>query len=641
LTATLPATTETGPALAIPRVFHRIWLGGPLPEREGRYGETWAEHHPDWELRLWHDGNLPPLVNQEQFDAAGSPAQKADILRYELLLAHGGIYVDTDFECFRSIEPLLAGVRAFCGREDANRVTNSILGSVPGHPFFAAVVAALPDSVAWRPGRPPNEQTGPELLSRVLIEREALGREVPTVFGPELFFPYLWTEPHRAGEHFPRAYAAHHWAKSWDGTTGISGGTSKEPTVNATARGDVVRVVVEIDPDRFTEAGAVVLASALQAAGAVAGAELALVVRGVAQVTPELREALSSIVTTVAPASSLPEITIYGEPDGQALDAALRVLVTDDPASAASAVLALGKWSTGDSGATAAAGTAAPAAPAMPAATPAPPAAPAPAAHAAVYVGGGRLLVRTAWGDKLYCDAADLSLTPDLALTGVFDPPLCAFISRWLRPGDTAVDVGANIGALTVLMARTVGHTGRVLAFEANPHTAALLRDNVSVNYRNDWVEIREQAAWSEQARLTFHISHRFQGNGSLLAHDDWYAGHFRVDTHDQVEVDAVPLDPTLRELSPRLVKIDVEGAEPDVLAGMSGWLGEARDTAIAVEVVRNRMGDRWATFTEQLRWLVGAGWQPMLLEPDGTPRPVELTTVLEVGWFDNVLLMR
>jgi FkbM family methyltransferase len=633
LTVTESLATTVGPRsrLVIPRVFHRIWLGGPMPERERHFGETWARHHPDWELRLWHDGNLPPLVNQAQFDAATSPAQKADILRYELLLEHGGVYLDTDFECFRSIEPLLEDVRAFCGREDAQLVTNSLLGCVPGHPFFAKVVAALPDSVAWLPGRPPNEQTGPELLSRVLVEQEALGQGVPTVFAPELFFPYHWTEPHRASEDFPQAYAAHHWAKSWHGAAGISGGVSKEPTVDKskpeTTKG-AVRVVVEIDADRFTEPGAVVLAAALQTVGAVADAELALVVRGVNEVTPELGEVLSGIISTVAPAGPLPEIVVYGEREGRALPASVRVAMTEDPAEDAAAVLALARWAAGS--------TTAPAAPSAPVAQPAP----APA-HAAVYVGNGRLLVRTAWGDKLYCDAADLSLTPDLALTGTFDPPLCAFISRWLRPGDTAVDVGANIGALTLLMARSVGHAGRVLAYEANPHTAALLRDNVSVNYRNDWVEVREQAAWSEQAQLTFHISERFQGNGSLLAHDDWYTNHFRVDTHAEVQVEAVALDPVLLPLRPRLVKIDVEGAEPDVLAGMTHWLAEARDTAIAVEVVRNRMGDGWPLFTTQLQRLVNDGWQLMLPAPDGTPTPIDLATVLDVGWFDNILLMR
>jgi mannosyltransferase OCH1-like enzyme len=223
------AQPATGTGVVIPRVFHRIWLGGPLPERERRFGQTWARYHADWEMRLWHDGNVPPLTNRAQFEAAGSPAQKADILRYELLLAYGGVYLDTDFECFRNIEPLLNGVRAFGAREDASSVAIGVLGCVPGHPLFAAVVAALPDSVAWRPGRPPNQQTGPELFSRVLAEQEALGREIATVFGPELFYPYHWSEPHRAGEEFPQAYAAHHWAKSWHGTGGIPAARRTSP----------------------------------------------------------------------------------------------------------------------------------------------------------------------------------------------------------------------------------------------------------------------------------------------------------------------------------------------------------------------------------------------------------------------------
>jgi mannosyltransferase OCH1-like enzyme len=187
LTATLPAAIETTPALLIPRIFHRVWLGGLLTEREHRLRETWVKHHPNWELRLWHAGNLPPLTNQAQFDAATSPAQKADILRYELLLKYGGVYLDSGFDCFRTIEPLLDGVRAFCGPKDAAWTSDILSGCVPGHPFFAAVIAALPDSIAWLPGRPPNEQTGPELLRRVLIEQEALGLEVPAVFDPDLF----------------------------------------------------------------------------------------------------------------------------------------------------------------------------------------------------------------------------------------------------------------------------------------------------------------------------------------------------------------------------------------------------------------------------------------------------------------------
>ncbi|UWZ35604.1 FkbM family methyltransferase [Dactylosporangium roseum] len=597
--------------LRIPRVFHRIWFGGPLPAREQALGETWARHHPGWELRLWREEDVPPLVNQAAFDAATTMAQKADIFRYELLLAHGGVYVDTDFECFRDIEPLLGGVDAFCAREDGFRASIGLLGCEPGHPFFAAVVAALADSVAWLPDRPPNEQTGPELLTRTLIEQDALGRPVPSVFGPELFYPYHWTEPHRAGDEFPDAYAAHHWAKSWH---------VEKPV--APLSGTAERILVTVDPD-LVEAGAAVLSGALDAASSVPGTELALVVKGVPEATEAVGDAVAGVMLQLADGRDLPDIVVYGEPEGSSLPAKVRVELSTDPAENARSLRALGR--------------------------PAPVPAPAPAAsppspspaHAAVYVGGGRVLVRTVWGDKLYCDGADMSLTPDLVLNGAFDPALCGFVRSWLRPGDTAFDVGANIGALTVLMARTVGRQGRVLAYEASPRQAALLRDNVAVNYYNDWVEVREQAAWSRAETLTFHLSERFQGNGSLLRHDDWYAGHFRVDRHDEVTVDAVPLDPVLLEHRPRLVKIDVEGAEADVLAGMAGWLAGARDVAIAVEVVRNRMGERWPAFAEQLAGLVADGWRLAVIQQDGSAAPVDLSLVLKAGWFDNVALLR
>ncbi|MER7002600.1 FkbM family methyltransferase [Dactylosporangium sp. NPDC000555] len=604
--------TAVLPRILIPRVFHRIWLGGPLPERERAFGETWARHHPEWEMRLWTDEDVPPLVNQAYFDAATSMAQKADILRYEILHRHGGVYIDTDFECYRDIEPLLGGVELFCAREDGFRAANGLLGSTPGHPFLAAVIAALPGSVAWHPGRPPNEQTGPELLTQTIAEQDAFGNAVPTLFGPELFFPYHWTEPDRAGETFPDAYAAHHWAKSWHDPAPPP---TRESPSDASRSEPAARILVTVDPD-LIEPAAAVLSGALEAARAVPGTELALVVKGVPAVTEAVGDAMAGVLRQLAGRRALPDVVVYGEPEGAELRAAVRVALSADPAENARSLRALAVLD-----------------------------APAPAAErtppAAVYVGGGRVLVRTVWGDKLYCSGADLSLTPDLALNGVFDPALCGFLGRWLRPGDTAFDVGANIGALTVFMARAVGRRGRVVAFEASPSQAALLRDNVAVNYLNDWVEVHEQAAWSHPDTLTFHVSERFQGNGSLLRHDDWYDGHFRVDTHREVRVEAVPLDDALLRHRPRLVKIDVEGAEADVLAGMARWLAEARDAALAVEVVRNRMGDRWPAFADTLARLVADGWRLAVVRPDGSADPVDLSLILEVGWFDNVVLSR
>src|SRR6266516_4079263 len=92
----------------IPRLFHWIWFGPqPLPEQHRRWIDGWLALHPGWEHRLWTDANRPTFLNEPQFLAADNFAEMADIARYELLYRFGGVYVDTDTECLRSIEPLL------------------------------------------------------------------------------------------------------------------------------------------------------------------------------------------------------------------------------------------------------------------------------------------------------------------------------------------------------------------------------------------------------------------------------------------------------------------------------------------------------------------------------------------------------
>ncbi|MGI5236671.1 glycosyltransferase family 32 protein [Dactylosporangium sp. CA-139066] len=306
----------------IPGVIHHIWLGGPLPERERDLVETWRRHHPQWQLRLWLDADVPPLANQALFDATESPAQRADLLRYELLLAHGGIAVGADLECRRSIEPLLDGAELFCVRDDDFRLTDDLIGCVPGHPAIAAMVAALPDSMAWHPSHPRDEQTGADLLTRVIAEQEALDGTTAAVFGPERFFPYHWMEPHRAAEPFPDAYTVRRWR-------------TPEAAEERTRR-----ILVLIDPD-LVETATVVVAGALDVAASVPGAELALVVKGVRSVTEAVGEAMAALVGQLAGNRPLPDVMVYGEPEGAALDAAVRVAMSDSAAENARTLLAL------------------------------------------------------------------------------------------------------------------------------------------------------------------------------------------------------------------------------------------------------------------------------------------------------------
>jgi hypothetical protein len=196
----------------IPRVLHRIWLGPePLPDEQRSFGEGWARNHPDWEQRLWGDDDLAELsLPAEIVSAAESPAQLADVARLHILARHGGVYVDTDVESVRPLDPLLRGLDFFAGFEIPGLVGTAILGARPGHP---AVLRAteLVRMTFGRSNLP--SASGPAFFTHVLWDFPDV-----TLYQPRYFFPYNWSEPERRHEHFDGAYAVHHWAMSWHKT---------------------------------------------------------------------------------------------------------------------------------------------------------------------------------------------------------------------------------------------------------------------------------------------------------------------------------------------------------------------------------------------------------------------------------------
>lgn len=195
----------------IPRRFHWIWLGDrPLPSRFATWIDGWLGLHPGWEHTLWTDANRPVLRNEEQFCAGANYAQKSDVLRYELVLEHGGVYVDCDVECRRNLEPLIAGHSAFISRGVAGPgVGAAVFGAVAGHPWVQAIVDGVPE--AFEDGTDQVDQSGSGLLTPV-----TLGRADVTIFPSGVVFSTAagGGRPNPAERH-PEAYAIHHWSRSW------------------------------------------------------------------------------------------------------------------------------------------------------------------------------------------------------------------------------------------------------------------------------------------------------------------------------------------------------------------------------------------------------------------------------------------
>jgi mannosyltransferase OCH1-like enzyme len=215
----------------IPRVFHQIWLGeGPFPYAVER--ESWHRFHPDWEHRLWTERDLPgDLELVEAANLLRQPAERADILRLELLHRHGGVYLDADFECLKPVDPLLDGVSCFLGLLDSGRVSNAVIGTVPGHPLLAKAMVEVRPRTTYGPVD--REGTGPLLLERIRHDVDGV-----TLFEPNVFY---------ATEREQAEYAFHLSARSWKDEAGLRSDLARAERDRAIAREELRKLQKRYD----------------------------------------------------------------------------------------------------------------------------------------------------------------------------------------------------------------------------------------------------------------------------------------------------------------------------------------------------------------------------------------------------------
>ena len=169
----------------------------------------------------------------------------------------------------------------------------------------------------------------------------------------------------------------------------------------------------------------------------------------------------------------------------------------------------------------------------------------------------------------------------------------------YLRPGDVAIDVGANLGTLTLAMAHAVGPQGRVLAFEPQAVIHQCLTETLACSDL-PWVDARRQAVGAKAGRVMVvrmdpALAANFGGVG--------VADHGPGDPVERVTLDG-------QELSAcRLIKIDVEGRELDVLKGAAGLIGRCQPVLV-VEC------DRQDAFAPLAKFLKIMGYRLFRHEP-------------------------
>ena len=193
------------------------------------------------------------------------------------------------------------------------------------------------------------------------------------------------------------------------------------------------------------------------------------------------------------------------------------------------------------------------------------------------------ILCRVLGRYKFLVDSRDLGLAPHLLLDGYWETWCTEFMLRRIRPGQVAWDVGANLGYYAVLMADLVGAEGRVLALEPNPRLADLCAKSLALNGFWHRAEVKRLAAAGASGEtLRFRTALSDPKNGRLVAGVSPARGDWDDDTME-IAVHGTRLD-DLTDGAVDFLKIDVEGAEEQVWAGMQGLLDRSPGITVLLE---------------------------------------------------------
>jgi len=190
----------------IPKVIHYIWLGGNMPQKVQKVIDNNRHYFAEYQVKLWTEENMPELnafakraYDEEQW------AFVSDYLRFYILHKEGGIYLDTDMEVLRSLDPLLE-YTFFSGWDRRKMyIYAGIIGSEAEHDYLKSILRAY-DKI--EEGYP----TSPQIMTTMYEAYKK--KETLKIFESPYFYPLLDGEK-RSKEKLKNAYTDHLWFESW------------------------------------------------------------------------------------------------------------------------------------------------------------------------------------------------------------------------------------------------------------------------------------------------------------------------------------------------------------------------------------------------------------------------------------------
>lgn len=224
-------------------------------------------------------------------------------------------------------------------------------------------------------------------------------------------------------------------------------------------------------------------------------------------------------------------------------------------------------------------------------------------------------------------------------LFGFFEPETVACYSRIIKSGDTVLDVGANIGAHTLPIAKLVGEKGRVLAFEPTDYAFSKLQKNVAAN-----VGFAERVRCLQLMlvdKVENSVPPPLYSSWPLAQEDGLHAAHLGK-LMSTANAKATTLDAVLESIEPgrvSCIKLDIDGFECQMLRGASKLLDRWHPT-IVMELAPYVLEEQGSSVEELLSILVGHGYSLFTLDGNTviSTNPQQIRQLIPEGASLNVL---
>ncbi|MBD0285159.1 MAG: FkbM family methyltransferase [Flavisolibacter sp.] len=195
-----------------------------------------------------------------------------------------------------------------------------------------------------------------------------------------------------------------------------------------------------------------------------------------------------------------------------------------------------------------------------------------------VYLGDDVVLCRVLTKYKMYVNTKDLGIAPHLMLEGYWESWLTQLLAKIIRPGFVCLDVGANFGYYSLIMSELCGPEGKTIAFEPNPHICELLR---YTEFLHGWnFDVMQAALSDKKGEATLTVTERHFG-GATIKPNELIPGRSQI-TVPTLSVDELVKEKDLERVD--VIKMDVEGVEPLVFAGMHETISNNPNIHIIME---------------------------------------------------------